>query len=74
MKTEVRSIPQNNPRDPYGPPLVRFIVRAYRKARPVYVARVTRSGYTFTRDPLHARTFSEREALKHAADLAILYE
>jgi hypothetical protein len=74
MKTEVHSIPQNNPRDPYGPPMVRFIVRVYRQQRPAYVAHITRSGYTFTRDPLHARTFSEREALKHAADLAIMYE
>lgn len=72
MKAEIRPVPLNNPRDPYGPPLVRYIVKAYRQPRPVYVAHVTRSGYTFTLDPLHARTFSERAARKHATALSNL--
>lgn len=64
----------NNPRDPYGPPRLGFIVKAIDpdNARPLYIRTYSRKGYTWTTDPTHARHFSRETAQRHADNLSNL--
>lgn len=75
--SEIISQVVNNPRDPYGPPLVRYIlrVREQETGRWYYVRKITpvRNGmptqYTFTSDHTHARCMTFRTARRHQANM-----
>ena len=76
ITAEVLSAVENNPRDPYGPPLVRYIVRVEDPAyhRPLFIRAFSCKGYRWTTDPTYARHFSLATAQKHARHLSTLAE
>ena len=65
---------RNNPRDPYGPPRLGFIVKATGPNYhcPLYIRTSSAKGYTWTQDPLYARHFSRKTAQRHADSLSNL--
>ena len=69
-RTETFSTPINNPADPYGPPLIRYVVRVLESdtGRWLYIRTVHNGKYTFTRSLCFARHFiTERTARRHQA-------
>lgn len=74
MKTEILTVPRNNPRDPYGPPMLWAIVKVFDPTyhRPLYIRTASAKGYTFTTDWLYTRHFHHATAQKHAAHLSDL--
>lgn len=62
--TETFSTPFSDPRDPYGPPLVRFHVRARdaETGRWWYVKSFRSGQFTWTSDMLYARAYSRERA------------
>lgn len=71
-RSETISSVVNNPADPYGPPLVRFVVRVRdsETGRWWYVQTVRNGRYTFTRSSCAARHFiTERTARRHQANM-----
>jgi len=74
--SEVLSRPVNNPRDPYGPPLIKFMLRVRDRdtGKWWYVRTFSkRAGedrrYVFTSDPTYARLMSLRTARLHQANM-----
>lgn len=67
----------NNPADPYGPPLVKYMVRVRDRdtRRWWYIRTVHHAGggqvrrYTFTSDPTYARLMTFRTARRLQADI-----
>ena len=76
ITAEVLSAVENNPRDPSGPPLVKYIVRVQDPTyhRPLFIRAFSRNGYRWTTDPTYARHFSLVTAQKHAQHLSNLAE
>ena len=76
ITAEVLSAVENDPRDPYGPPLVRYIVRVDDPSynRLLFIRAFSRHGYRWTTDPTYARHFSLATAQKHAQHLSNLAE
>ena len=68
MKTDILDAVINNPRDPYGPPLLRYVVRVYDPdyPRPLFIRTASRSGYRWTTDPTYARHFTLAAARRQA--------
>lgn len=68
---EVLDAVRNDPRDPYGPPVVGYIVRVNDPEHPwpLYVRTYSRKGYTWTTDHTYARHFTPAAAQKHARAL-----
>lgn len=63
--------PFNNPVDPYGPPLVRWIVRVrdFSTGRWWYVKQFRSGVPTWTSDPTYAKAYSERRSSFIRAEL-----
>ena len=74
--SEVMSRPVCDPRDPYGPPLIKYMLRVRDRdtGKWWYVRTFTRSRddrrYTFTSDPTYARMMSLRSAACTASAIA----
>ena len=76
-RSEVVSRPVTNPADPYGPPLIKYMlrVRCYENGRWWYVrsysnTRETGPCYKFTSDPTYARLMSLRTARSHQGNMS----
>lgn len=74
--SEVISCPVCNPKEPYGPPLIKFMLRVRDRdtGKWWYIRTFSkRSGedhrYTFTSDPTYARMMSFRTARNHQANM-----
>ena len=73
--SEVMSRPVCDPRDTYGPPLIKYMLRVRDRdtGKWWYVRTFTRSRddrrYTFTSDPTYARLMSLRSAREHQANM-----
>lgn len=63
-ETEIRQCPVNNPKDPYGHPLIVHIVcaRDETTGRWWYVKQYRSGVFTWTRDQLYARHYSAARA------------
>ena len=74
--SEVISCPVNNPRNPYGPPLIKYMLRVRDRdtGKWWYVWHISRRfgedrRYVFTRDPTYARLMSLRTAREHQSNM-----
>ena len=74
-RIDILKAPRNNPRNPYGPPVIWRIIREVSPHgfRPHYVMSISRAGHiVWTRDPIHARLFRPAAAEKLAHSLSDL--
>lgn len=75
-RSEVISRPVNNPADPYGPPLIKFMLCVHDRntgkwwyVRTFSKTRGQERRYIFTSDPTYARLMSFRTASLHQAEM-----
>lgn len=69
--TESIRCPFNNPGDPYGPPLVRWVVRVrdFSTGRWWYLRQFRSGAPAWTSDPTYAKEYSERRSRFIQAEL-----